>query len=379
MKRILHVTMTLDTGGVENWLLHVVRAMDRGALRFDFAVASGEGGAYAEELGSLGAGIHFLCAGRNPLLLASRLGGLLRRHGPYDAIHGHLHHVNGIVARCGARAGIPLRISHSHVDTSPIDARGGPLRKAYRRGLRRMIRRHGTSHIAVSGLAARSLFGRAWRKDPRVRILPCGLDFSRFASLPPQEEARRHLGLPPEAAVFGTVGRLEPEKNHGFLLEVLAELLRMRADAHLLLVGKGSREAMLRDRARALGIADRLLFAGARDDIPRVLAAMDVFLFPSLFEGLGLAPIEAQAAGLPCLLSEAVPEEVALFRDRVRILPFDARAWAEAAIASLELPRLPSESSSAEVDAGPFGIAANLRGLYEIYGLPLSGPVRRTA
>src|SRR5690606_36396326 len=141
--------------------------------RFDFAVASGEGGAYMEELRGLGAEIHFLRAGRNPFLLAARLGGLLRRLDPFDAIHGHLHHVNGVVAWTGARAGIPLRIAHSHLDTSYFDARGGAVRAFYRRHLRRMIQRHANLHLAVSSLAADSLFGGGWREDPWVRILPC--------------------------------------------------------------------------------------------------------------------------------------------------------------------------------------------------------------
>lgn len=366
MKRVLHVVMTMDTGGVENWLLHVVRRLDPTRIRFEFAVATGQGGAYVEEMEARGARVHFLGCGRDPVRLASRLARLLRRHGPYDAIHGHLHHVNGVVGWVGARAKVPLRIAHSHLDTSYFDARGGPVRAFYRRGLRRMIQRYANVHLAVSARAADSLFGLGWRDDPRVRILPCGLDYSRFSALPDKAEARRRVGLPADAVVFGSIGRLEVEKNHAFLFDVMAALRARLPDARLVLVGKGSLEAALRARARALGLAEQVLFAGARDDVPELLAAMDLFLFPSLFEGLGLAPIEAQAAGIPCLISDQVPSEVILFPDRVRALPLgDAARWAAHALELLGLPRL--EGAAAAVEASPFGMEAHLSALLSVY------------
>lgn len=375
MKRVLHVVMTLDTGGVENWLLHVARRLDPSALRFDFAVASGEGGAYVDELLSLGAKVHFLRAGRDPWKLCLALRRVLREAGPYDAVHGHLHHVSGLALGLAARAGIPERIAHSHLDTSYIDRRGGPLRTLYRRGLRRMIHRHATLGLAVSERAARSLFGPAWSEDPRVRILPCGLDFERFRSIPDREEARRRLGLPADAPVFGTVGRLEEQKNHRFLLDVFARLHARRPDARLLLVGHGSLEAELRRRAAELGLAQAVLFTGARADVPELLAAMDVFLFPSLFEGLGLAPIEAQAAGLPCLVSDAVPDEVRVFPERARSLPLDPRLWVEEAEALLAMPRLSPVAAVARIDESPFGMCTHLRELLAVYGVASSEPI----
>lgn len=375
MKRVLHVVMTLDTGGVENWLLHVARRLDPSALRFDFAVASGEGGAYVDELGSLGSKIHFLRAGRDPLKLSLSLRRVLREAGPYDAIHGHLHHVSGLALGLAARAGIPQRIAHSHLDTSYIDRRGGPVRAFYRQGLRRLIRRHATHEIAVSERAARSLFGPDWFADPRVRILPCGLDFERFRSIPDREEARRRLGLPEAAPVFGTVGRLEEQKNHLFLLDVFARLRERRPDARLLLVGHGSLQAELPRRAAELGLAEAVVFTGARADVPELLAAMDVFLFPSLFEGLGLAPIEAQAAGLPCLVSDAVPDEVRVFPERAGSLPLELRLWVEQAEALLAMPRLSPAEAVARIEESPFGMRTHLRELFAVYGVATPEPI----
>lgn len=379
MMRVLHAVMTLDPGGVERWLLEITRRLDPAVIRFDFAVATGEGGAYAEELSRLGSRIFFLRAGRDPFRLALRLRRVLREAGPYDAVHAHLHHVGGIVLAVAERAAIPLRIAHSHLDTSPIDRRGGPLRRLYRTSTRKMIDRHATHRIAVSAIAARSLYGPDWEQDPRVRILPCGLDFERFRALPSPDVPRRRLGLPLDALVFGTVGRLEEEKNHLFLLDVFALLSERRPEARLVLVGHGSFEARLRRRAAELGLGETVLFTGARSDVPEILAAMDVFLFPSLFEGLGLAPIEAQAAGLPCLLSEAVPAEVRVFPERTRVLPLDARLWADEALSLLDLPRLSPEAAVARIEESPFAMRRHLRDLLSIYGVASPDPIPRRA
>ena len=377
--RVLHAVMTLDPGGVERWLLEVTRNLDPAAIRFDFAVATGEGGAYAEELSRLGSRIFFLRAGRDPLRLALALRRVLREAGPYDAVHAHLHHVGGLVLAVAERAGVPRRIAHSHLDTSHIDRRGGLLRRLYRKGTRKMIDRHATHRIAVSAIAARSLYGPGWEKDPRVRILPCGLDFERFRALPSNDAARRRLGLPLDAPILGTVGRLEEQKNHLFLLEVFALLRKRRPDARLVLVGHGSLESRLRFRAAELGLGEAVLFTGARSDVPEILAGLDVFLFPSLFEGLGLAPIEAQAVGLPCLLSEAVPAEVRVFPERTRMLPLDPQLWADEALALLDMPRLSPEAAVARIEESPFAMRRHLRDLLSIYGVASPDPIPRRA
>lgn len=369
MRRILQVVMTLDTGGVEKWLLHLLRNIDRSRYRFDFAVLTDARGAYADELRSLGAGIFPLHAARRPLRLARGIRSILHENGPYHVVHGHVHHVSGVALREASRAGVPIRISHSHMDTRPIDETGGPARKAYRWGLRRAIRRYGSLHFAVSSYAAESLYGPGWKEAPDVRILPCGLDFQPFRLGADREAMRRELGIPADARVLGTVGRLEREKNHGWMLEILPPLLRTVPDAHFLLVGDGSLRASLEQRASDLGLAERVHFTGARHDVPRLLSAMDVFLFPSHFEGLGLAAIEAQAAGLPCLLSTRVPQEVVLDPARALRLPLDLgpEGWARAAEALLSLPHGDVEGTVSALEASPFSIRRNLAELEVAY------------
>lgn len=364
--RILQVVGGMGMGGAETWLMHVTRRIDRDRFRMDFLVHGAEKRAYDDELAGLGCRILRCPLRYRPLSHARAFLRILKEAGPYDVVHSHLHYFSGLVLFLAKRGGVPSRIAHSHCDVRPDAREAGIHRAAYRKLMRTLISRSATQGLAVSHPAADDLFGPEWRKDPRFQVLHCGLDLSACAEPVDGATIRRELGLPEGALVVGHVGRFMPQKNHAQLLGIVAEMVRMDPRVHALLIGEGPLRGEVERQAAARGIRERIVFAGLRRDVPRLLrGAMDVLVFPSFFEGLPLTVVEAQAAGLPCLVSSAVSPEVAQ-SELVSWLPLAAPRAAWAALA-LRLAR--SAKSSPPSTAGwPSDLAASLRALEERYG-----------
>jgi glycosyltransferase involved in cell wall biosynthesis len=182
---------------------------------------------------------------------------------------------------------------------------------------------------------------------------------------------RARLRLPVDALVVGHVGRFVAEKNHGFLVEVAAAALKLDPRVWLLLVGDGPLRGEIERRVGALGIGERVIFAGERDDVPAILgAAIDMLVFPSSHEGLGLVAIEAQAAGLPCLIADRVPREADVVPALVSRLPLEEAPalWARRALDIAAAPRMGRAEALAAVVGSTFNIALSVREIARIYG-----------
>jgi len=234
------------------------------------------------------------------------------------------------------------------------------------------IRRHATVGLAASGKAAAALFGPDWQADPRWRILHYGIDPAPFGEAVSSVEVRAELGIPANAFVIGHVGRFDEQKNHAFLVDIFAEVARQEPQARLLLVGGGALRPSIEEKAERLRMADRVVFAGVREDVPRLMrGAMDVFVFPSLYEGLPIAGIEAQAAGLPFVLSDVITEEMDVVTPLLRRVSLSqpARAWAEAVRAArLGGPQISHAEALLAVESSSLNIStsvANLEALYD--------------
>jgi glycosyltransferase involved in cell wall biosynthesis len=329
MVKVLQIVGGLRRAGTETWLLQVARRINRSAIAMDFLVHGDEEGDYEEELRDLGFGIvRTPMPGRYAAYLRS-VGAAFERGG-YDVVHSHLQHFSGVTTFLASRHQIPVRIVHSHLDVQPQLARG---RKAtYAWVMQRLIRHHATHRVAVSQRAATALFGRDWSRQSNTAVLSCGIDLAPFLG-PADMSLRASLGLRPEGLVIGHVGRFVEQKNHEMLLAVAAEVMRKDPDAQLLLVGEGPLHLQIEQTCIELGIRDRTIFAGSRNDVPEILkAAVDVFVFPSRYEGLGLAVVEAQAAGAPCVIADHVPAEVAVLPELIhrQSLQDSPAAWAAA-------------------------------------------------
>jgi glycosyltransferase involved in cell wall biosynthesis len=368
--RILHVLGAMNQGGVETWLMHVLRNIDRSRFRIDFLVHSGEPGGYDRAVLDLGSRIIPCPFTGNLGAYGKRFLEAVRRNGPFDVLHSHVHHFSGVALALGRRAAIPVRIAHSHSDTALAESNSLPLRRVYLALMKRLLQHNCTRGFAVSEAAAEALFGLRWRGHGRIRVLYCGIDPAPFRAPLDPRAVRAEFGFVDDEIVFGHVGRFSPVKNHMFLLEIAVRILERQPKARFLLVGDGSLRALIQHRAGALGIADRVLFPGARSDVPRLMAgAMDALLLPSMREGLPLVLLEAQAAALPAVVSDVVTDEAVFSGDLVRRLPLSlgAEPWARAALERAVQPRWDRRRAVELLEASPFNIARSIGDLCGVY------------
>jgi glycosyltransferase involved in cell wall biosynthesis len=369
--RILEIIGLLERGGVEVWLMEMLRNIDRSAFQIEFLVHVDYPCAFDDEARNLGARILRLKQPKlMPLSYRRKLAGLLRKHGPYDVVHSHVHFRSGFNLQVAARCGVPIRIAHSHGDLRRLHQRAGILRKCYGKLAQRRINQYATLGLASSAFAAASLFGEQWRCDPRWQIFHPGLDFSRFARPIQPESLRKKLGIPNDRHVISHLSRLDPQKNHSFSLRLFQELLKSGMNAHLLIIGGGAMEQSLRAQIAAANLNDRVTMAGDQADVVPFLALTDCMLFPSMDEGLGIVVLEAQAMGVSTVASDCVPPDVSVLPGMVEFLPLDAplAQWIAAVQAKLEQQPLNPTEAVRRMQASDFSVDQCLKKLCGIYG-----------
>ncbi len=363
--KVLHLVGRVGRGGAEVRSVRVLRQVDRRRFAFHFCAVSGRPGEFDDEVRSLGGQVHLISRGRKDF--ARRFAELLQRE-QYDVVHSNLQLVSGYLLRLAAQNGVPMRIAQ--FVNSQDDRIRGLARKVYRRAaslwddryasrrvLRRWIDRHATHILGLSEWSLTGGWRANWRDDPRCHVVYDGLDPAEFDAPAERDAVLQEFGLDNEGPLCIHVGRMARQKNHVRLADVFAALLRRRPTAQLLLVGRTvvGRDAhtmydRLRRRIARLGIADRVVFAGERADVPRLLNAADVFLFPSLHEGLGDVVLESSAAGTPVLASD-LPciREIATRLPGVHYLSLNEpnARWARHADLLLAQPRTPRQRCSA--------------------------------
>ncbi len=327
--RILHIVTTMDTGGVETLLMNLYRKIDRTKVQFDFLKHRDSHDFYDNEILALGGrlypGIPF-----TPLKLGTYrrfLREFFQAHPEYKIVHAHTHY-NSYALQEAKNCGVPVRIAHAHIAYPKID-RKYPF-KLYNK---LTVGRFATGMLSCSKPASRWFFGKQAARSGKVIVLNNGIRTENFAYDPAvRERKRQELGLK-DAFTLIHVGRFEEQKNHTFLLDVFAEVLKKEPDAALLLVGDGSIRDRIEKKAEDMGISEHIQFLGVHGDVHELLQAGDVFVFPSLYEGLGIVAVEAQAAGLPCVISDTIPKDVVVL-DSLKALPLEKpEDWADAILA----------------------------------------------
>ncbi|MBI3548188.1 MAG: glycosyltransferase [Elusimicrobia bacterium] len=371
MTRVLHVLGAMNQGGAETWLMHILRAIDRRRFDLQFLTHTDRPAFYDPEIRALGSKIHFCGRPGRPHEYALGFLRLLRREGPFDVVHSHVHHYSGFVLRIADRAGVPMRIAHSHNDTSGDDIWAGIARAAYLRLMKHWIRRYSTRGLAASHPAAAALFGRDWKAHPKWSVFYCAIDLAPFETEVSRAQVRAELGIPDDAFVIGHVGRFDAVKNHSFLIDVLAESVKRHPNTMALMVGKGPLRAEIEKKAQALGLDGKIRFLEGRTDIARLLkGAMDAYVFPSIYEGLPLALLEAQAAGLPCLISDTISADTDVAPSLVRRLGLDegASGWAQAVSGLREAsPTLSPDGGLKVMRGSSFDIRSSIRAIERLY------------
>lgn len=339
--RVLHVVGRLSFGGVEHWLRDVVRAVDPNRFRLDFVVQDETVGCYEQELAELGATIHRVPSHRRPMAYAVGLFRVLTAEVPYDVVHCHQNWFSAFPLLVAWAARVPIRVCHSH--TAGIEARdaGSIPRLIYGWIARGLARLAATDLVAGNQESGVMLFGkpRAWRRG--FEVVRCGIPLAPYHPDRRNTALAAELGIDPKAFVIAQVGRLVPVKNHALTIASMVHVARLMPDAVCLIVGQGPLRADLESRIDSAGLGGRVLMVGARgdDDVPRIMSGLaDVVVIPSLYEGLPIVALEAQAAGRQLLMSDAVTREGDVVESLIVRLPIgaSARQWAEAVVRARE-------------------------------------------
>jgi glycosyltransferase EpsF len=337
MMRVLHVVGGLNVGGTETWLTQGLATIDHDRYQFDFLVFGDQPQFYRAAVESFGSRVLHSPPPRRWLSFSLALLRILRAN-HYQAVHAHTHCSSGLVLALAAWAGVQRRIFHSH--TAQDDSRCGWLRSLYFKFSRRLIQRYASRGVAVSREAARPLFPHDWCDHPeRWTIAPVGIDLSAFDQKCNREVVRRELDLPADSPVIVHIGRFVPVKNHGFLISIAHAMRQIDPSVVFLLVGDGPGRGEITRAVEECGIQSNVRFAGIRNDVPRILKACDAFVLPSLYEGFPMSYLEAQAAGLGCVISSAIASASDLAVERTWRLSTNqpARDWAAALRKALRL------------------------------------------
>ena len=320
--RILHVVTYMGRGGLETMIMNYYRHIDRSKLQFDFLVHRVERADYDDEIEAMGGVIY-----RLPRLVPwsrsykKALNDFFADHQEYQIVHVHQDCLSSVILKAAERHTVQVRIAHSH--SSSQDKNLKYLVKLF---YRRQIPKYATDLFACSKDAGSWMFCGA-----PFHIVNNAIDAKKYIySQEVHNTMRTHLGISEDQLVVGHVGRFNQVKNHTFLLDVFAKLIELDVNAVLLLVGDGELRVHIEKKASKLGLSGKVIFTGSRPDVQDLLQAMDVFVFPSLYEGMGIAAIEAQASGLPCIVSDATPRDVAITPSVVfRPLKDTPEQWAE--------------------------------------------------
>jgi glycosyltransferase involved in cell wall biosynthesis len=351
--------------------MHILRNRDRDRFAMDFLVHTESPEPLDDEVRALGSKIIPCPLSAGLPKYAWNFSKILRQFGPYDIVHSHVQHFSGIPLFLAARAGVPGRIAHSNNDTTMRNRQAGLKRRLYLRFMKGLIHRYGTKFLACSKQAAVSLVGPEGVSDPRHQVLPYGIDLSRFVSDESSQVVRRELGIPAETLVIGHVGSFKAQKNHRFLIEIAKEIKKRHPDTYVLLVGDGKLRPAIEDQVAQSGLSGNVIFAGSRTDVPRLLLhAMDIFLFPSFFEGVPVALAEAQAAGLRCVVADNISEETEVVKPLIRrvALSENASTWADHILDWHKSPPPLSQSEAlAQLKASELNISVCLKNLENIY------------
>lgn len=374
--RILHVVGGMVRAGTETWLMHILRNIDRDAFQMDFLVHTNEECDYDAEIRALGSKIIPCLNSSQPWLYARNFRRVLRDNEPYDIVHSHVHHFSGFVLWLAKRAGIPVRIAHSHLDSSVVESKSRLYRRLYLSLTKVLIARNATLGLAASRQARKDLFYQTKASEQRWQLLSCGVNLDSFKNEIDSQKMRGELGIPSDAFVIGHVGRFHSQKNHKFIIDIAAEVVKQEPKMRLLLVGEGDLVPDIKQKVMLKGLSEKVIFAGSRSDVSSLMmGVMDTFLFPSLYEGLGLVLIEAQAAGLQCILSDTIPEEADVVKQLMRRMSLSqpAYSWAESILATRNTrANVNRKEAFRWIEQSSFNVKNSLESMKNIYAKNLN-------
>ena len=366
--RVLFFIDRLRLGGIQMLAYDILKHNDPSKMVIEILnLDDGQHYPLTQELREMGVTIHQLKGAwmHTPLDFPhyfKTVDAFFAEHHDYDVVHMHSSSKNYYILKCAAKWGIPVRVAHSH--NTGFQTRN-PLSIALGNMMMRPLRKYANVWAGCSELACEWLFGKGCVAQGKAKVILNGIDASLFAYNPKvRDEVRKEWGLE-DKFVVGHVGRFVNQKNHTFLLDIFAEITKRRDDAMLVLIGIGELMDAMKQKAADLGIADKVLFVGFRNDRNRFMQAMDTFLFPSLYEGLSVVLIEAQAAGLPVFTSDSTTTETR-YSTNMQFLSLQQPAgiWADKV---LKVGCIERRDMTSDVIRAGFEIRSMVTNFYNLY------------
>lgn len=360
--RIAHVIGKMRNGGVEAVVMNYYRNINREKIQYDFIIDSDSSNKeLQDEIKSLGGKIIVVPPYQKFYQYHKALYKIFSEN-HYPIVYSHLNTLSVFPLFAAWRAGIKIRVAHNHSTAG----KGELKRNLIKYALRPFAKIFPTHLCACSEYAGRWLFGDKAMKSGRVKVWNNAIDTERFAyNEAVRNETRKELNISDKFAV-GHSGRFMTQKNHDFLIDIFAEIHRIRDDSVLLLAGEGPLLERITEKVKSLGLEDSVKFLGSVHDMEKYYQAMDVFIFPSLYEGLGMSAVEAENSGLPVLCSDQLPYD-AKISDNLHFMSLKKSAleWAEKAI-SISNGHVRRNMSSYAKEHG-FDIKSQAVKLYEWY------------
>ncbi|PRR91439.1 glycosyltransferase family 1 protein [Bacillus atrophaeus] len=309
-QRVLHILSGMNRGGAETMVMNLYRKTDRTKVQFDFLTHRDDPCAFDEEILSLGGRLFYVpsIGQTNPVTFVRNVRRVMEDNGPFDAVHAHTDFQSGFIALSAKLAGVPVRICHSHSTSWKV--RSNWISRMQLFVFRRLILASATSLCACGEEAGRFLFGRSKMEQQKVHLLPNGIDLDLFSGGETNaDEEKQARGIALNRLIIGHIGRFTEEKNHAFLLTLASYLRDQGCHFQMVLAGDGPLRPQLEEEADRKGLRSHVLFLGTAERIHQLMRAFDVFVMPSLYEGLPVVLVEAQASGLPCVISDGITEE----------------------------------------------------------------------
>lgn len=357
LKRILHISIGKGYGGIKTFIKNMYENIDRNKVKCDI-ISIAENPALGEYFKELGAEIYELPYRKNIIKFNKKLYEIVKENN-YDAVHIHKNSCADFLPFIICRkAGVRNIICHGHNSQSV----GGILADTMNGIGRKFVLKNTKYKFACSESAAKWIFGDEYRD---AVIIKNGVDTRKLEfNSDIRKKIRNKLNIE-KKLVIGNIGRFNQQKNQLFLLEIVSELVKIRPKSTLMLIGDGELKSELKKRTEELGISDNVMFMGQRNDVNELLSAMDIFVLPSLYEGLPIVGVEAQANGLPVLMSDTITKEAAISECKYLSLNAGAEKWADEIVRLADLGRI-SNGRELIIKKG-FDICSEAKKLEEFY------------
>ena len=292
-------------GGVEAVIMNYYRNIDRSKVQFDFICDEDSTNIPYDEIKKLGGRV-IICPPYQKIFEYERFLIDLFKKNNYKIVHSNINALSVFPLRAAKKAEVPIRIAHSHSTTNKKEWKKNLMKQA----LRPFSKKYATDYFACSELAGRWLFGNKTFEQGKVTIINNAIDLDKFKyDEKIRKEKRKELNINDDTLVVGHIGRFVAQKNHTFLIDIFNELHKKEKNSILLLIGQGPLMSEIKQKVDSLGISDSVKFLGQRNDVSELYQVFDVFLLPSLYEGLPVVGVEAQATGNLCILSDSMTQE----------------------------------------------------------------------